>query len=269
LISRQSNISVKCILIFFSVQFAVLVLGFIVFGFIPVHREVMSISKELYIKNGPDKKLSTPPPADLVKKVIAAEHHEAFLKSNLQLSKTDSISLLIDLTDSAAILTFKGVNLFKSRISNIKINKGLQNLPLYVLDSLFSGPFLMENEISTIEKFPIVVKEAPKDTIEARLANSAPELPMKTDVSWFLTFSNSLAIEICQQEDSLVGTRSAVRRYNIEKSRWLRRKGLNSVLMPQQKQKGYTYQLSIEIPREDARSIYRALPIKPVILIRY
>jgi hypothetical protein len=261
------TISLKSILIFFSLQIVLFSLSFIGFGLLPVHWEVKSISRELNIKKEPDQILLTPPNIDLAQKVIEAEHHEAFLNSNLQLSKTDSISLLIDLNDSLAILTFRGVYLFKSKISIINTNKGLENLPLYVLDSLFSGPFLMEEEISTIEKFPIVVKEAPKDTLEARLTNSAPELPKKSDMFWFLTFSNSLSVEIYQQEDSLVGTRSAFRRYNREKVRWLRRKGLYALMNPGQK--GYTYQLSIEIPREDARSIYRALPINPVVTIRY
>jgi hypothetical protein len=179
------TISLKSILIFFSLQIVLFSLSFIGFGLLPVHWEVKSISRELNIKKEPDQILLTPPNIDLAQKVIEAEHHEAFLNSNLQLSKTDSISLLIDLNDSLAILTFRGVYLFKSKISIINTNKGLENLPLYVLDSLFSGPFLMEEEISTIEKFPIVVKEAPKDTLEARLTNSAPELPKKPICSGF------------------------------------------------------------------------------------
>jgi hypothetical protein len=121
--------------------------------------------------------------------------------------------------------------------------------------------------LSSIEKFPIVVKKAPKDSIEANLANKAPELPKYSDVFWFFTFSNNLTIEILQAEETLIGSHSAYKRYQRDKSKWLRRKDLEALTQPDQR--GYTYQLSIEIPREDARSIYRALPIHPVVLVRY
>jgi hypothetical protein len=266
-ISWIGTLPPKLVFIFISLQLAILALSFIVLGLFPVHSEVMSISKGLKSKQSHRQTMQTQTSFDLANRLIAAEHHEAFLKSNLQLSKADSMSLLIDLNDSLAILTFKGVYLFKSKIANINFNKGLEKLPLYLLDSLFSGPFKMEKEISTIEKFPIVIKKAPKDTLEANLANSAPELPKQTDVYWFFTFSNSFAVEIRQQEDNLVGTRSAYRHYRKEKRRWLRKKGLNAIFKPEQS--GYTYLLSIEIPREDARSIYRAMPIKPIVVVRY
>jgi hypothetical protein len=257
----------KWVLIFLMLQFSLLALAFIVFGVLPVQREVASISNVLNSKQSQSQITQSQLTIDLANRLVATNHHEAYLKSHLQLSKADSISLLIDLHDSLAILTFNGVFLFKSKISSIRTNKGLKKLPLYLLDSMFSGPFMVEKEISTIEKFPIVVKKAPKDTLEANLANSAPVLPKQSDVFWFFTFNNGLAVEVCQQEDSLVGTRSAFSDYRRSKADWLRSKGLNAIFRPEQS--GYTYQLSIEIPREDARSIYRALPIKPIVTVRY
>lgn len=260
-------IPLKTKLVFISLQLAVFALAFIVLGFLPVQREAKRISHALIHHTGYGSNNPTQASIDLANQLIKSEHHEAILNLNLMLAKADSISLIIDLNDSLAILSFKGVNLFKSKISTIKFNKGLEKLPLFLLDSLFSGPFLTENELSSIEKFPIVVKKAPKDSIEANLANKAPELPKHTDVFWFMTFSNSFTIEIQQEEATLVGLGSNYRKYKREKSKWLRQKDLNALTQPDQK--GYTYQLSIEIPREDARSIYRALPINPIVIVRY
>ncbi len=266
-IALLSAIPLKTVLVFISIQLAVLALAFVVLGLLPVHREVKRISNELVYQPGNSPNSPTHASIELARQLIKSEHHEAILNSTFMLSKSDSISLIIDLNDSLAILSFKGINLFQSKISTIKFNKGLAKLPLYLLDSLFSGPFATETEFSSIEKFPIVVKKAPKDSIEAKLANKAPELPKHRDVFWYFSFSNSLTIELHQEEETLVGLRSDFKKYQLKKSKWLRQKNLNAIT--QTNQRGYTYQLSIEIPREDARSIYRALPVNPMVIVRY
>jgi hypothetical protein len=238
-----------------------------VFGLLPVQREVKSISKFFKSRQSLSHIELSKSNSELVQKILTSEHHEAFLKSNIQLSKTDSIALLIDLKDSLAILTYKGVSLFESRITNITFNKGLTKLPLFLLDSLYSGPFQVAEEISSIEKFPIVVKKAPKDTLEANLVNAAPVLPTQSDVFCFFSFENNLVLEIDQQEENLVGSRKSYRNHRKAKSQWFKAKNID--FLTKTEQKGYIYKLSIKIPREDARSIYRALPIKPFVVVRY
>ncbi|PKP39753.1 MAG: hypothetical protein CVT98_00645 [Bacteroidetes bacterium HGW-Bacteroidetes-15] len=267
LASGFRNISPKSVIIFFSLQVIVLLIAFIIFGLLPVQREVKSISRYFEETTTPSSSDLSKSKIDLIQKIMASEHHEAFLKSNILLSKTDSISLLIDLKDSIAMLTFKGVSLFESKITKITFNKGLQKLPLFLLDSLYSGPSQVAEEISSIEKFPIVVKKAPKDTSEANLINAAPVLPKQSDVFYLFAFENSMAVEIIQHEEDLVGSHSSYRNYRKAKSKWLRKKNVNALV--NKEQRGYTYWLTIEIPREDARSIYRALPIKPFVVVRY
>jgi hypothetical protein len=266
-ILKFKKIPVGLVFIFLSVQIAVLALAFVVFGLLPVRQEVSGFSKGMnqgvFISKDTLKKSSIM----LANSVISAEHHEAVLKSKLQFSKADSIALLIDLNDSLAILTFKGADLLRSKISKITFNKGIEKLPIYLLDSLFSGPFKVVDEYSTIEKFPIVVKKAPKDTLEANMANAAPELPKQTDVFWFCSFDNRLMVEIRQQEEELIGGEKEYKSYRKAKSQWLRKK--STEVFFNSHESGYTYQISIEIPREQARSIYRALPVKPIVLVRY
>ena len=264
---RLSDISLKTILLFALIQFVVLVLAFIAFALIPVHREVKKLNIETNSKQNTHQALLSQSSIDLANKVVKAKHLESILTSTLKLAESDSISLLINLNDSLAILSFKGVFLFKSKISSIKLNKGLTRLPLSLLDSLFSGPFMVGKEISTIEKFPIIFKKAPKDTLEANLLNATPEIPKQTDVFWFFTFERNFAIELRQEEDKLIGTRRAYEDYKNTKANYLRGNWRKNIFNLDQT--GYTYQLSIEIPREDARSIYRALPLKPQVLVSY
>jgi len=264
---KKLNISKKSIGIFAIIQVAIALIAFILFGLIPVNREFRTISGKVEAKYNGSKSEISKDTYNLVKQARANEHHEAYLRSTLKLSKTDSISLLIDLKDSFAFLSLKGVYLFQSKISHIDINKGLKKLPDFLRDSLCSGPMIVEEDISSIEKFPIVIKKAPKDTTEANKAGSAPVLPIQNDVFILLTFGNSMVIEIAQQEHELAGTRHAYRTYKRLYKKWFLAKNFQSLIDPDKR--GYIYHITIELPREDARSIYRALPIKPFVVVRY
>lgn len=262
---KKLNIPKKPIIIFGITQVVIALIAFILIGVIPVNREIRTISGKIEEKSTGSSSKVSQEINSLIRLVRASKHHEAYLRSTLMLSKTDSISLLIDLQDSLAFLSLKGVYMFQSKISHIEINKGLKKMPYFLRDSLYTGPMLLNEDISSIEKFPIVVKKAPKDTIEANQA--APILPIQNDVFILLAFENRMVIEIVQQENELAGTRSAYRSYKKIYRRWFMTKNLQSLFDPQKQ--GYIYHMKIEIPREDARSIYRALPIKPFVVVRY
>ncbi|OFY44244.1 MAG: hypothetical protein A2X18_01130 [Bacteroidetes bacterium GWF2_40_14] len=262
---KNINISKKTIVVFLVIQVAIALLAFILFGLIPAHSEAGKISAIAELKSGGTDKELPKETLNLIKEVRASEHHEAYLRSTLKLSRTDSIALFIDLNDSLAFLSLKGVYLFQSKISKIKINKGLKKLPYFLRDSLYSGPIQVIEEISSIEKFPIVVKKAPKDTAEAN--QSAPALPIQNDVYVMFSFSNNMVIEIDQEEDELAGTRRAYRQYKRQYRRWFLSENISALFDPDRS--GYIYHITIELPREDARSIYRALPLKPFVVVRY
>ncbi|PKO96812.1 MAG: hypothetical protein CVU12_03525 [Bacteroidetes bacterium HGW-Bacteroidetes-7] len=259
-------VTTKGVVLFITVQLAVLVGAFILFGIIPVSSEVSKITSEFGIERTGNQKLP-PEKIVLLERVRDREHYESILKSALSLSKTDSISLLIDLNDSLAILSLKGVSLFQSKISEIEFNKGLKKLPVYLRDSLYSGPFPVKDELASIEKFPVVVKKAPKDTTEASANNAAPELPIQNDVFVLFALDNNLVIEINQEEQDLAGSKRAYREFNRNYSKFFREH--NFAQLKDKSAPSYLYRLKIFIPREEARSIYRALPIKPYVLVRY
>ncbi len=260
-------IPLRPLLFFLLIQIVLALAAFFLLGIIPVSREVKQMSELANRKSLNTKHTTISEKGDLVNTIRASEHHEAFLKSALNLSKADSMSLLIDLHDSIAILTFKGVYLLEAKISNYTASKGLRKLPLFLRDSLFSGPMQAIDGISSIEKFPIVVKKAPKDTTEASLANAAPTLPKQSDVFFLYQFSNSLVVEIEQEETELVGGRKNYHSYYKQERRRIKSNNL-SILLGKEAI-NYNYRLTIKIPREDARSIFRALPQNPFVVVRY
>ncbi len=264
---KKLNISKKSIIIFCASQVAIVLIIFILFDFIPVRREYKQISERVQTNGiNSDSKLSKER-LNLISMVRINEHHESYLRNALKLSKIDSISLLIDLRDSLAILSLKGVSIFESKISKIDINKGLRKLPDFLRDSLYSGPLQAIEDISSIEKFPIVVKKPTKDTSTVSKTDAVPTIPKQNDVYVLMALDNNMVIEIDQQESKLAGSRLTYLKYRKQYSSWFLSKNIKSLFGSGQR--GYTYHLKIEIPREDAGSIYRALPIKPFILIRY
>ena len=264
---KKLNISKKSIITFFASQIAIVVVIFILFDLIPVTREYSTISDKVSERGVNTTAQLSKEQSNLIDMVRINEHHESYLRNALKLSKIDSISLLIDLRDSLAILSLKGVSIFESKISKIQINKGLKKLPDFLRDSLYSGPLQVMEDLSSIEKFPIVVKKPAKDTSEVNKTEAAPTIPKQNDVFVLMAFDNNMIIEIDQQENKLAGSRFEYMNYKRQHMNWFLSRNIKSLFGSGQW--GYIYQLKIEIPREDAGSIYRALPIKPFVLVRY
>lgn len=264
---KKLNISKKSIITFLASQIAIVVVIFILFDLIPVTREYGTISDKVRERGENTTARLSKEQSNLIDMVRINEHHESYLRNALKLSKIDSISLLIDLRDSLAILSLKGVSIFESKISRIQINNGLKKLPDFLRDSLYSGPLQAIEDISSIEKFPIVVKKPSKDTTKVNKTEAAPTIPKQNDVFVLMAFDNNMVIEIDQQESKLAGSWLAHMKHKWQHSGWFLSKNIRSLFGSGQR--GYIYQLKIEIPREDAGSIYRALPIKPFVLVRY
>ncbi|MDP3453176.1 MAG: hypothetical protein Q8R90_09500 [Bacteroidales bacterium] len=258
------NISKRSIFAGAAIIFAIALISFALFGLLPVRRDFKAISASLMAQKSPDKQTITKEREEMIEKIISLKHNEALLKSALDLSKGDSISLLINIKDSIATLSFKGVTLFNSKISYIYLSKGLKKLPLSVRDSLLSAPLEVKEELASIEKYPVVIKKAPKDTTEANI-ESAPILPVQNDVFVLFSFENRVILEINQKEKRLAGSKAAWRAYKREYRDWFLRKNLLSLKNPDSR--SYNYRIEIQLAREDARSIYRALPLKPNVVI--
>jgi len=192
---------------------------------------------------------------------------KSFLQEELLLARDDSIGMSIDCIDSAAILQIKGVHLRCAHIANIRINLPLRYLQKRYRATAFPDAiFRLRDLWSTIPKNPIKVRKAPADSIQAGSIQSEPRQEEPTDVYCMLAFDRRLIIEIRQKEP--MALRSAV------KIGWYHfRFGLHSLgdvasFLVRRRLPESWHVLRIDVSREDARAIYRALPSKAGLVLR-
>ena len=195
-------------------------------------------------------------------------HKEAFWNARMKLSGNDSISLCIDLQNNRLWLEVLGVKLRESEIKEAEIDN---NFPYISQNSAFmqwlANPFILQQSYSTTEKTPVIIKKAPKDTIEANLNDTQPVAPEKDDVFYQLEFSGNLYIRISQsQPASFYG--------NIEHCFFT----LSQVFSESLRTVGAVLRLEIPmhplkihlvLDREEARAIYRALPDNAAMAIQF
>lgn len=184
---------------------------------------------------------------------------EQYWKNRLELAKSDSIYLSIDLTDSVIMLEIKGVMLRSARIQNFNASRWIQ----YFRDrNLLAGwiqkPFTVTEESATIPKAPIRLVEAPRDTSEAQeLLNMGIPEP-DHNIRFRLECDRNLIVQINQAEAATVG--GHFRFFVFEFNRNLSHISSGILGLAGIKSLYPHMYISMEIPQADARAIYRALP---------
>jgi hypothetical protein len=192
---------------------------------------------------------------------------EMFLESQLLIAKNDSISLILDLVDSTLSLSIRGVNIRECQVNHFKMGqmfhhiKGDQRL----FDWL-SKPFVLQKDWATIEKVPIKIRKAPKDTIEAKKYKNEPVKMDKPDAYYTLQFDRNLIIKVHQVESNSFWGSIRKGYYNIRL--YLRMLigtfraffHLNTPRSP--------LWIELKISKNDALAIYRAIPNQAALALR-
>lgn len=203
----------------------------------------------------------------LVASFIELEKEKIFLNNRLQLAKQDSIYLVLDMKDSTINLEIKGVVVRKNRIIESRLSNRFHLIDHENLIPWLKKPFTLEKALATIPKAPIVVVQAPKDTVEAALQSKKPEPPQTTAVFFTFYFDRNLVIEIDQidppDEEDYEQIKDYRRQQKIENhlTLWQR---MNLVRHADQKMK-----IRLVVSEDDARSIYRAVPVNTHLILRW
>ncbi len=152
-----------------------------------------------------------------------------------------------------------------SKILKFKKSKLLNKLPRDIKYEFLSTPFEVINYFASIPKVPIVIKKAPKDTIEYQKMNEIPKIPPEKYVFSILNTNKHLSIYIIQSEK--------FKKHQILNflKVWIYERYLTTIKIL----KGcFTFKIpdndaiiKIKIPLEDAKTIYRALPERAKIII--
>jgi hypothetical protein len=202
----------------------------------------------------------------MVLQIIDKENEKAFQQARLNLATKDSIYMVLNVPDSLLLLEIKGVTVKKTKILNIEISNRFSLITHENLLPWISKPFTLERDLSTIPKSPIVVKQAPKDTIEAAKMSSKPAPPDSTNVYYTLYFDRNLVLEIEQSDPLEVGLTEKVETYHKIKRKESTRSVFQLLQNPQQTDQPMMVKLVISEP--EARAIYRAVPTKTHLILK-
>jgi hypothetical protein len=201
-----------------------------------------------------------------VKKIIQKENEKAFQKNRLTLAEKDSIYMILNLPDSLLILEIKGVTIKRARILDIEMSNRFALISHENMLPWIAEPFTLEGDLSTIPKSPIVIKQAPKDTIEAAKMSSKPAPPDSTNVFFTLYFDRNLVLEIEQADPGKAGATEKVETYRKIKREESTRSVFKMLKKPQQTDQPMLIKLVVS--EIEARTIYRAVPTKTHLVLK-
>jgi hypothetical protein len=183
----------------------------------------------------------------------------AVTKSRMMMAATDSIGLTVNLADSIATLEINGVAARVIKISSYRVAGSLEGVRAEAWPALLSEPFTIESELSSIEKEPLMLKIAPRDTIEASaMPNIVPDTTGVEPVFYSLGLSHGIRLTVLQEAER--GSRDAVARDRFIYRRSLRDFAAAVKEVAMFRFPAYSPEIRIVVPKDDARIIYRALP---------
>ena len=192
---------------------------------------------------------------------------ESLLRSRYNLSSDDSIYLVLDLNNKIARLEMKGIPLHDSNISTVWISNSIKMFHTEAFLRWIAQPFVLKNADATLERVQFLVKNAPKDTIEANKIEATPAQRRTNDVYIVMNFDRDLQLVIQQSEISEGEDKARID--SLKTSIFKRETGKSIKSLTSFKRDPVMPKIVITMPKTDAITLYRALPqrLKMVVLM--
>jgi len=190
---------------------------------------------------------------------------KAYKEALLKLSESDSIQLVLNLSDSTVNLTIKGVTIHQTKVGFIKRDQILQEMPLVQQVMMFSQPLAVSSQGASIVKEPVVERDAPKDTLEAALNAWQPDTLIQKPA--FTIFSLEYGINLILEQEPNHTLRDKWTRFNFYNRLRIRSSVRAVYRFITFKKQEYHPAITIRMPADDLRAIYRALPDHTLIVI--
>lgn len=206
--------------------------------------------------------LNTAPAEEELERLIQVLGKKAYLDARMKMAESDSVRLVINLPDSLIFIEIKGMTVHTVKIIKYKSSGLIQNMPDMVKIDWLSLPFKVLNTYSTIPHEPIVIKHAPADTTEAQ--NMPETVPEPDDLKVYFTYetNKNLILHFNQIEE---GKMDGVFLQRLKRN-WKKLRKSVSIMVRFQKSY-FTLSLELSVSRQDAKTIFRALPNYPQITI--
>ncbi|MGD9555534.1 MAG: hypothetical protein AB7V25_00785 [Mangrovibacterium sp.] len=189
-----------------------------------------------------------------------------WLETRLQIARTDSISLSVNLQDSSLQIELKGVVLKKTKMLDYKADKFLYKLNPAAYHHMMGKQAKASEVIASIPKEPLIIKKAPKDTLEAEATAETIDSTKIEVVHWMMKLDNQLVIKI-EGVDPLSkdGWWASRKFWMVQNLQQTTRDFTKALLF---KTPEYDPEIKLLIPEADAKAFYRALPVQPLVCIR-
>ena len=185
----------------------------------------------------------------------------SYLTAFNTLAKNDSIGLIVNLSDSLISLVLKGVIIHNAQIMSFSTDGFFKALDICAYQNLFASPIEISSQDASIEKEPVVIKKAPKSEEEASTAPYFPDtLKNKRIADIELKIAVGFNIYI---HDGTDGCDKANENVSTPGETWKNIKRLLIFRKPE-----YEPSIHICIQKNDALSIYRALPAKALLIMK-
>jgi cytoskeletal protein RodZ len=197
---------------------------------------------------------------------ISLQREISFIKARTALTSAEPIGLIVNVIDSTAKLVIKGVTVHSTLIKEIDICQALFAIEPYHLTAELSNPLQIKHSRATIEKEPIIVKNAPSDTSEVENTGNLPDTSNTTPVFFELTFHNGFRLIVLEEDSGETIYKRAYRRFFYIPALAAVRRNVVSIMkfkIPE-----YTPEIRISMPGDEARAIYRAIPEEGFVALR-
>jgi hypothetical protein len=197
LVNDKINVSLFC------VSFGIMVLiCIIVFDFLPVHVFMRETSATDMSQSMLKSKIQNSQKIPRSYSPDRQNNKDLLSQLFLEMSKTDSIGMIIDLPDSIVLLVCRGVVLRECPVSKYRLSNSWKVLQERGGTAMRSGCLFSKTmEIATIPKIPLTTKIAPRDTfsVEKEWTKVTAGLTKKGDIAAAMWFDGDLVVRMNQR----------------------------------------------------------------------
>jgi len=185
----------------------------------------------------------------------------AYLEARYIMSKVDSVSLSINLADSVASLEMGGVVVFKAFLEGSSISPLLKAMKPEALSNLMRSPSRIVSYDATIDKEEVIIKKAPRDTVEAALNDI--ELPVAVRKAAFFTLILDSGIRIVVMPHEESGRFGYVTRQNL----YFFKQRVAAIFRGELPH--YIPIINIEVSADNAKILFRAMPEHAQVALKF
>ncbi len=191
----------------------------------------------------------------------------SFTMARIRMASSDSICLSVDIPDSTLSLEIRGVTVRSVKMQRISVAGSMRGVRDHVWHEFLGAPLSIESSVASIPREPIMLKIAPRDTAEASsMPDIRPDTTNTAPVTFSLRLENGIRLTVIEDVAGKRRGMVVIRRFLFRRSidyMWVAVKHVALFRFPP-----YEPEIRLVVPGNDARTIYRALPVNGSVALR-